>query len=329
MKQSLSAVWQSYGLKPQHVEQNGRVQKLVTKQGTFALKRIPAAKGMNFIHGMQRLYQSGYHRLVPVYPALDGRYGVLDGGYIYYLMPWVEAGKHRENNELERKMLREAARIHTLSVREVESDPESRLEHYNRTKAQWESQEEQLEKYLLLAEKEVYMSPFQLMFCLYYRDLSQSFTYAKERLKDWKEETKEEKKTRVVHIHGHLAAEHFLMDASGGGYFINLEQSRPASPLHDLIPYFVRSFDTFPKKAETDLEHYRHYTEHFPLKKGEVSLLQSYLAYPGAMYQTIVSYFTDPTKYNEQRFTEKLQRQYWLLKNLEYFVVQLQAPSIE
>jgi spore coat protein YsxE len=226
-------------------------------------------------------------------------------------------------------MLREAARLHALSAKEIDVSKEEREEHYERMYNRWEQQEEQLEQFLQLAEAEIYMSPFQLLFCLYYYEISQSFIYAKERLKTWKEETKEDKKTRTVRIHGNLATDHFIMDEKGAGYFINLEQSRQATPLHDLIPYFTHSLKTFPKNTDADLNNLLYYMQFFPLKKGEKLLLQSYFAYPGAIFQTIFSYFTEPGTFSEQRFTEKLQRQYWQMKNVEYMITKLPEDKTE
>ncbi|WP_191991712.1 spore coat protein YsxE [Bacillus aerolatus] len=326
MEQPYSAIWKSYGLKPKHVETMGRVQKISTDAGQFALKRIPAARGMDFLFNMQKLYQAGYHRFVPVYPALDGRYGILEGSYIYYLMPWIESGR-QEAQEAERKMLREAARLHLVSSADVRVSKAGREEQYERTSAVWERQEEQLEQFLLLAEKETYMSSFQLLFCLYYTEIRQAFFYAKEKLSEWKQATEEEEKARTVHVHGKLEPSHFLMDAGGGGYFINLEQSRRATPIHDLIPYFARTLDAFPEGSTSTRELFEYYTSFFPMKKGEKLLFQSYLAYPGAIYETIAAYFLSRQKQNEFQYSRQLQKNYWQMKNIEYFITSLKEEG--
>ncbi|OCS84129.1 spore coat protein YsxE [Bacillus badius] len=321
VEQPYSTIWKSYGLTPVHIETIGHVQKGLTDKGTFALKRIPSAQGMDFLFHIQKLYQAGYHRFVPVYPTLDGRYGVLDGSYIYYLMPWIESGGQKVT-EMEQKMVRETARLHLVSSADVPVSKQARIEQYERTKNLWERQEEHLEQFLELSEKEVYMSPFQLLFCLYYTDIRQAFFYAKEKLKAWKEATEEEEKERTVQIHGKLDPGHFLMD-QGGGYFINLEQSRRATPIHDLIPYFVHTLDGYPERSALAKDLFNRYTSFFPLKKGERLLFQSYIAYPGATYETAAAYFSGQRKQNEYHYTRRLQQNYWQLKNIEYFVTEL------
>ncbi|MFK2824537.1 spore coat protein YsxE [Bacillus sp. B190/17] len=328
MEQPYSAIWNSYGIKPKHIETMGRVQKISTDKGTFALKRIPAARGMDFLFNMQKFYQAGYHRFVPVYPALDGRYGILQGSYIYYLMPWVENGS-QVMQEVERKMFREAARLHLVSAVDVPVSKNERVEQYERIENIWKMQEDHLEIFLELSEKETYMSPFQLLFCLYYTEILQAFSYAKEKLKEWKEATEDEKKERTVQVHGQLDPAHFLVDRNGGGYFINLEQSRRGTPIHDLVPYFARALDAFPEGSAAAGELFTYYTEFFPLKKGEKLLFQSYMAYPGAIYETIADYFSGQKKQNECHYTKKLQKNYWQMKNIEYFVTSLKEESSE
>ncbi|RJS59851.1 hypothetical protein CJ483_07015 [Bacillus sp. PK3_68] len=214
VEQPYSAIWRSYGLTPLHIETLGHVQKISTDKGNFALKRIPSVQGMDFLFNMQKLYQTGYHRFVPVYPALDGRYGILEGAHIYYLMPWIESGE-QEIAEREKKMIREVARLHFVSSTDVAVAKEARIYQYEQVKALWERQEEHLEQFLELSERETYMSPFQLLFCLYYTDVRQAFFYAKEKLKEWKEATEEEEKERMVQVHGKLDPGHFLIDRGG------------------------------------------------------------------------------------------------------------------
>ncbi|KMY56223.1 hypothetical protein AC623_14080 [Bacillus sp. FJAT-27231] len=326
VEQPYSHIWKSYGLTPMHIEEIGQVQKITTDKGVFALKRIPSIRGMDFLLNMQKLYQAGYHRFVPVYPTLDGRYGVLEGAHIYYLMPWIESGG-QQIAETEKKLIREVARLHFVSTAEIPVAKAARAEQYEQTKVLWERQEEHLEQFLELSERETYMSPFQLLFCMYYTETRQAFSFAKEKLKEWKEETEEDEKERTVQVHGKLDPGHFLIDRSGGGYFINLEQSRRATPIHDLIPYFARILDTFPENSASARELFAYYAEFFPLKKGERLLFQSYMAYPGAMYQTAAAYFSGQRKQSEYRYTRKFQQDYWQLKNIEYFVTSLKEEN--
>ncbi|HZG72481.1 MAG TPA: spore coat protein YsxE [Chondromyces sp.] len=323
MAEEWSAVLQNYGLSYKFVEPLGKVAKVYTNKGVFALKKIPASIGIDFIHHIQRLYQAGYHRIVPIYPTMDGRYGVWMNQYLYYLMPWVENKGEAEQGEKQAKLLREIARLHSLSVKEVPVQVEEREDLYKRTKEKWETELELLEQYMILCERETYMSPFQLLFCLYYFEMSQAIKFSRDKLKMWFEAVEEKDRARMVLIHGKISPEHFLYDQQGHGFLTNFERSRWASPIHDLLPFLARSLRTYRKIPDEELNLILYYMQYFPLKEEEVQLLLSYLAYPAALLQTVHRYFSGEQRQNEMRMVRKLQKQYWQLKNIEYVVMQL------
>ena len=88
------------------------------------------------------LYHRGYNRIVPIYPTMDGRYGVLHENDLYYLMPWLPNEEKEDRNEKHQKMFRELARLHTLSVKDIQLSKEQRKEHYDQTVWQWERETE-------------------------------------------------------------------------------------------------------------------------------------------------------------------------------------------
>lgn len=233
--QEVAPVLRYYGAQVYFAEKFGNVRKVYTNKGTFALKRIPPNYGIDFVRHIQYLYQLGFNRIVPIFPTLDGRYGVMYNGYLYYLMPWLK-------NEAEERMkckgmFRELARLHSITAREVTIHQEAKQEHYEKTIQEWEKDEEFIQGFIFLCEQKVYMSPFELLFCLYYNDVTNAQRFAKEQFEGWYEVTKEDVKARVVFTHGKLSSEHFLLDERGYGYFSNLEKTHLASPLHDLLPF--------------------------------------------------------------------------------------------
>ena len=88
--------------------------------------------------------------------------------------------------------------MHSLSVREISVNKEERKNHYEKTMADLEQEEEFLAGYLVACERNVYMSPFELLFCSYYHDISHALTYSKRRLKEWFEAAKDHEKERIV-----------------------------------------------------------------------------------------------------------------------------------
>lgn len=319
----VSPILDQYALEPHFVEEIGRIQKIYTNKGVFALKRINPKQGGDFIRYVQDLYQKGYNRIVPIFPTVDGRYAVLHENELFYLMPWL-ANEEKENRfERHQQMFRELARLHTLSVREITISKEERTEHYESTLLEWEKEAEFLEGFIEACEKSEYMSPFELTFALYYHDISQGLQFSINKLKDWYEKTKESEKARTVIVHGKISTEHFLYDDKGYGYFTNFEKARHGAPLQDLLPFLSRTLKTYPKRSEECIEWIYTYLKYFPFKEDEHLLFLSYFAHPGAVIRSAEKYFKKENRLSERKSIDHFQVQYWLLKNTEYVVMRM------
>lgn len=317
-------ILRQYALEPHFVEVFGSVQKIYTDKGVFSLKRIKPHQGAEFIRHVQALYQKGYNRIVPIFPTVDGRYAVLHENELYYLMPWL-ANEEKENRFARHQQLfRELARLHTLSAKEITVTKEDRKEHYETTIQEWEKEAEFLEGFIETCEQREYMSPFELSFALYYHHINQALQYSTNKLKEWYEQTKDNEKARTVMVHGKISTEHFLYDDRGYGYFINFENAKQGSPLHDLLPFLSRTLKTYPVRSEECIEWVYTYLNYFPFKEDEFLLFLSYFAHPGAVIRSAEKYFKKTTRLSERKASIHLHRQYWLLKNTEYVVMRIE-----
>jgi spore coat protein YsxE len=320
----LTPILKDYQVEPYFIEDFGKVQKIYSNKGTFALKKIPPASGTDFIRHVHYLYQKGYNRIVPIFPTVDGRYAVLHEKDLYYLMPWLpnEFKENRDGRHMQ--LFRELARLHMISAKDVKVQKEERTEHYEKTIEQLEKNKEFLEGFMESCENKTYMSPFELLFCLYFNEISQALRFSKTKFEEWYENTKDQEKARMVVIHGKLSSEHFLYDDRGYGYFMNFEEAGFGSPIHDLLPFLSRALKTNPKKNDECVDWVYHYFKYFPFKQDEKLLFLSYLAYPLKMIQTADKYHQKPShKRNELKFVKLLQRNYWHLKNTEYVAMKI------
>lgn len=321
---AISPILKNFQLEPYFVEDFGKVQKVYSNKGTFALKKITPASGTDFIRHVHYLYQKGFNRIVPIFPTIDGRYAVLDDKYLYYLMPWLpnEMTENRSSKHLQ--LFRELARLHTISAKEINVKQEERKEHYEKTIQEIEKNNEFLEGFIEECEKKTYMSPFELLFCLYYNEIGQALRFSKAKFEEWYESTKEQEKARMVVIHGKISSEHFLYDERGHGYFTNFEEARYGSPFHDLLPFLSRALKTNPKRNDECVEWIYHYFNYFPLKPDEKLLFLSYLSYPVSIIQAAENYYQkQPLKKSELKLVKHLQRMYWHLKNTEYVAMRI------
>lgn len=318
----LTPILQYYSLEPYFVENYRNIQKLYTNKGVFALKNIDPSAGVDFVQEIRSLFQKGYNRIVPVYPTIDGRDGVLFKRRLYYLMPWV-SNEFQESRSRHEQLFRELARLHTLSAQEWSVPTEERTEHYDMTIAAWEKDEEFMNEFISHCEAKWYMSPFELLFCLYFHHMSQALTFSIEKLKEWYEKTKNEEKVRTVIAHGKISPDHFLLDDRGYGYFINFENAKRTSPIHDLLPFVSESSTGFPRKNDELVEWVYTYFKYFPLKEDEMLLFLSYLAHPSSLIRIAEKYYLTKSKKNELKFVRHLQQQYWYLKNIEFIVMKI------
>ncbi|HLO10888.1 MAG TPA: spore coat protein YsxE [Pseudoneobacillus sp.] len=321
---SLNSILSQYSVRADFIEQYGKIYKIYSNKGTFALKHIPIHHGVDFIKHVQYLYQRGYNRIVPIYPTIDGRYAILHENFLYYLMPWLINDEKEDRKERPQQMFRELARMHTLSQKEVKIDKEDRKEHYERTKQQWEKDAEFIEGFIEACEKKVYMSPFELQFCLYFHDISQAQRFAIKKLEEWFEATKDLDKARTVINHGKVSTEHFLFDEKGYGFFANFENSKLGSPIHDVLPVLFRALKGHPRKFEEAINWlYEGYFKYFPFKEEEKLLFYSYFAYPNLIIRLTTDYLQESGKKQELKYSGKLQRRYWQLKNTEYVLMRM------
>ena len=323
-KKWLADYLQNYQLELEFYEDFGKVKKVYTNNGIFAVKTIKANGGFDFIKNVQTLYQNGYNRIVPIFPAIDGRYAILHNDKLSYLMPWLPNEVEEERNERHQQMFRELARMHTLSSKESAIPVQERKEHYENTLQEWEEQREFLLEYMNTIEKKWYMSPFEQFFCLCYYDVSQALTYSMNKIKRWYEQTKEEEKVRNVITHGNVSIHHFLYSENGYGHFINFERTKTAPAYFDLLPFVVKQLKTYPIQSEETVEWINRYFQYFPFKEGEMLLFMSYMAYPANCLKIVDQYSRKISGKDELQFCRKLQRQYWLLKNMEYIIMRLE-----
>lgn len=321
----LDKVAEEYGLSIRYMETYGKVYKIYTDQGIFALKKADPQNGIDFIRNVHSLYQRGYNRIVPIYQAPGGKYAVMEDNQLYYLMPWLDNDIHGERTERHKQMFRELARMHTISVKDMLVDTEEREAHYNLTMKEWKKQQEFIKEFIVICEKKWYTSPFEMQFIRYYTDISQALDYSVKKMEQWVKKTKDDIKVRTVITHGNVSLKHFVYNERGFGYFINFERSQKAPPHFDLLPYLEKTAKTYPIQGDDAVDWLYNYFSYFPFKEEEMLLFQSYLAYPGQMVDMASQYFEKKGNRTESQYVKQLQRKYWQLKNIEYMVMKIES----
>lgn len=315
-------ILKKYNLQPTHIEDHGKIKKIITSNGVFALKTIAKKVNLQFPGFLQQLFQQGFTRAVPIYPTIDGTYLVYYDQNYHYLMPWVQNHGPTDRVARNHAIFKEIARVHLSTSRKQTIEEDEITSHFERIINQWEEQNQYLESFVEQAEKKWYMSPFELQFCTYFYEVSLASRFARNQLDRWYDKVQETKTFRTALTHGNLSDSHFLFDDKGKGYLSNFEKSAYASPINDLVSLYYRLLKTYPTLCENCVDWYETYRNHNPLRDEEIYLFLSYLSYPEPIYRCVRNYEKNRNK-SEREHVQNLQRAYWLTKNIEYVSVKI------
>jgi spore coat protein YsxE len=315
-----SPILQQYRLQADYIEDYGKIKKIYTQAGVFALKEISAPHQLPAVSNAYRLFAG---KAIPLYQTYSGNPFVSYKGRYYYLMPWISDEAKEARHEQYLRFFRDLAQIHRKSLKEVEVKEEELTNYYKAIKKHLEKQREFLQSYVEICEDEWYMSPFQLQFCTYFHETMQACWFAQTQLEKWYEKVKETKKWRVAVVHGNAALSHYVHDQKGNSYFLSFERSHIAPPLSDVLIFFRKYLRTYPIMCDDCVSWFLEYQQFFPIHDGEMALFLSYLAQPEAMYRIVHQYANRSKKIDERRQIVKLQKAYWSMKNIEYFIMRI------
>lgn len=316
---------QNYQIEPEYIEDFGKVKKVYSKRGTFALKKtmLTEQQRINFTNTIQNIHQRGYRHAVPIFPTTTGDYLFQEDGNIYYLMPWIESTANRlEVGERQVDLMKLAARFHAVTATKTDIKQDNSKNFYENTKNNLEKRRLDYERYIDRCEKKLYMSPYELLYCTFFNHFMKMEQIALRWLEEWYILASEKKQDRIVICHGNLSANHLLYDENGQSYFTSFDRSFIASPIYDLLYYFKRMFYQFPQSASKATEWYSHYNRQNYITEDERLLLFYYLTETSKIHRNIQQYQVDRT-IPEKSFVAKLQRSIWQIQAAHAFVDQL------
>lgn len=123
-------VLRQYGLKPFRMEQHGKVKKVYTNAGTFALKEIANVREMEAVW---QSYIFCGQQSVPLYLTKQGLPFAAHGRH-YYLMPWVFPAERKDTREHVLSFFRDLAHLHQKSLRQLDVSEEEINNYYENKK---------------------------------------------------------------------------------------------------------------------------------------------------------------------------------------------------
>jgi spore coat protein YsxE len=316
---SLKQSWQryvpvlrTYHLHVDYIEENGKVKKVYTNKGTFALKELHSFEQWQAI---EQAYRLRLPMVPPIYEAMPNQPLVRFREQFYYLMPWLK--KPKETNA---HFFRDLATWHKHSIKERTVTAEEIQRYYDERKNESNKEKQFLNDYMEKCEQQWYMSPFQLQFCTYFHEVMRAYLFSEQMLERWHEVLTEKKKIRVAFIHGNPSFDHYVEGQNGARYFISMEHAKWAAPFHDLFLFFHSYLRTYPFMCDDGVRWMNDYEQELPLSEDEQALFYSYLAYPHMLYRLVYEYEHHRSHHTERQYVARLQKAYWQIKNIEYVI---------
>lgn len=317
-----------YDLYPTRIEDYGKIKKVTTKNGVFALKEtiLTPYEADELIHALRKLTRLGFKQFVPVYPTKNGEYTITQGEYTYYLMPWIEEIEYTARESKEEKLASQLGIIHRLTVETKPFLKENVDESYQYLLSIWGRKRLELTRYADQIERKIYMSPFELTYLTHAYMLDKMAELAQEYVQKWYELCSEKEKYRVVLCHGRMNRSHAIYSSENEPILLNFESVSLDTPARDLA-FFCRY--NFPKAYWSEEEVIRwfiRYEHHLPLLEDEKYLMCAYLNFPEPISHAVEEYIAGKDRMSELEHVQRLEKRLTSMRKVQYLTKALMTP---
>jgi spore coat protein YsxE len=312
-------VIENYDIKPQYLQEHGNVLKIYSGQQTFSLKKTTKARFSRALQSIETLHRKSYRKFVPFYRTVNGQLMVEHQNSVYYLMPWIPIEHHVGVSCQD--VMTEAARLHLHTISYKKISENQFLSLYHQLKTEWEKRQHDFHTFLEACESKLYMSPYELFYCLHYHEILRLEGLAVERLDKWYLLMEEERDIREVLCHGYLSPDH-LLKVTDRSYFINFERSFYGSPVYELTAFFRTALYENTSCAQEAIEWLQVYERHLRLLDKERELLKFHLLQANSVHCSIRAYVSNH-HIDEIEHVKRLQRAIQQMRACDYFVNQM------
>ncbi len=319
---SLGQILFQYDLYPEKIEQLGKVKKIVSAKGTFALKEssMTQEQASWFSHVMNRLEKLNYRYVIPIIPTKYGDLTVSYGNKTYYLQPWFFEDSQIAEENKEQLVFQQLGKLHGLTVKYQEFSPEiietSTLDLIHR----WEKRRLDMEVFADQSERKIYMSPFELTYLTHYSRLDMMANTAVTFLKEWQADCLEKKRFRSVLCHGKLDRTHIYYHPNGQTYLFNFEKAILDTPARDLAISFRKAFQYTLWNSDLGTEWLNEYEQYLQLENEEKKLFASYLIYPELIFHCLDLYNNRNGSITELQYVQLLEKRIITMTRVHHFI---------
>lgn len=321
-RNSIGHILFQYDLYPEKIEQFGKVKKIVSPKGTFALKETSMSleQANWFSHVMRRLDKINYKQVVPLIPTKYGDITITHKSKTYYLLPWFWEEAHIPEEKKEKLLFQQLGKLHGLTVKHQEFSEETIENSYQELLKRWEKRRLEMEIFAEEAERKTYMSPFELTFLTHYSRMDMLANHATKFLKEWHDQCLEKQSFRAVLCHGKLDRSHIFYHPNGYGYLFNFEKAVLDTPARDLAISFRKSFQHTLWSEEQGASWLETYEKFLLLEEEERKLFASYLIYPELIFHWIDHYKRKDGSITELQYVQLLEKRIITMTRVNHFI---------
>lgn len=309
----------NYEIKPQYLEEISSVLKIYSGQQTFSLKKTTKARFSKALQSIETLHQKSYRKFVPFYRTVNGQLMVEHENFVYYLMPWIPV-EHYVGVSFQ-DVMTEAARLHLHTIKYKKVSENQFLSMYHQVKTEWEKRQHDFRTFLEVCESKLYMSPYELFYCLHYHEISRLEGLAIEQLDKWYSLMEAERDIREALCHGYLSPDH-LLKATDRSYFINFERSFFGSPVYDLAAFFLAAFYENLNYTQEAIGWLQEYEQQLRFFDKERVFLKFHLLQANSVHRSIRAYVSNH-QIEEIEHVKRLQRAIQQMRACDNFINQM------
>lgn len=311
-QEELDFVLREYDLYPNQIENLGKVQRLYTQRGGFALKRASFTPDQaELVFSFQKkLQEREYpHFLAPLQNKYGDSFVPIQQEY-YYLLPWVEDKvEMKYSNDWEKKTLIALAKLHQITSDFAQHYGLQQSLSSKQLLSRWNARLLQMHEFKNFALDREMMSPIETVFVQHFEYLIELSSRAIKYLKEWEKRGQHENQApQLVLCHGHVHRNHVIHPQNKESCLINFDYAKIDSPARDLALFYRRHLNKAFDIEGTALEWLEIYEAHFPLGKMDKMLLAIYLLFPERVFKEIENYYQAVRNWHplkQARFLEK------------------------
>lgn len=312
----------NWGLKANSWDRVKDVYKVHTDRGLMNLKISPLIpKRLAFVHqAVQHLISTGFERMNPIIPTIDGRTYIDDGVYAYTLFQWVPG---RQCNFKNQKELVDSTKIlaefHRKTAGFAPPPASNMRDRLGKCRRHFEERYQELMDYQAMALQRP-NDPFAAIYLENVNFFLPMALKALEKLNDsCYQQLVDLAVTKKTFCHGDPAARNFIITPDQEIFVIDFDSCRLDLPVMDLIKFTRRVLKKHHWNVATAKVLIDAYQQVSPLSPGELDVMKAVFYFPQKFWRMANRHFHEHGRHTPERALQKFKKYLQNKKALSLF----------